>query len=108
MVNKIIEFCLENYRLILDLVSIVIVFIFFLVKKRSVNSILEAIYQCALLAILDAEKTDLKGKEKLEYAVSLVRKWILEKYPKLDFNKYLSITRNTIEIILSTPQKKGD
>lgn len=104
----VINFCLENYRLILDLLSIVIVIVFFIIKKKPVNSILEAIYQCALLAILDSEKTDLKGKEKLEYAVHLVNKWLGEKYPNLDLNRYHYLIVNTIEIILSTPQKKGE
>lgn len=106
--KEILNFCLENYRLILDLVSIVVLIVFFIIKKKPVNSILEAIYQCALLAIIDTEKTELKGKDKLEYAVHLVNKWLGEKYPNLDLNRYQYLITNTIEIILSTPQKKGE
>lgn len=106
--EKILKFCLENYRLILDLLSILIVIVFFIIKKKPVNSILEAIYQCCLLGILESEETGLKGKAKLNYAVDLVNKWLTSRFPKLDFNKYRYLIVNTIEIILSTPQKKGE
>ena len=106
--EKVIDFCLQNYRLILDLVSIIVVIVFFIIKKKPVNSIVEAIYQCALLAIIDTEKTDLKGKDKLEYALHLVNKWLGEKYPNLDLKRYQYLITNTIEIILTTPQKKGE
>lgn len=104
----ILEFIKTYWREILDVIAFVGALVLFIVKKKPVNSIIEVLDHACLLAVQDAEKTTYKGEEKLLYAVSLVYQWLEAKYPKLDVNRYKQIIVNTIEIILSTPQKKGE
>ena len=106
--KEVLHFILENYRLIIEICVAILWIVLLIVKKKPVNSIIEILDHACLLAIQDAEKTELKGKEKLTYAIELVCRWLQDRYPKLDFKRYLPLIENTIEIILSTPQKKGE
>ena len=105
-IDWILNFIRENYRLIIDALAIIIAFIILIVRKRPVKAIMSSIYNAAILAVIAAEKTGLKGSDKLDYAISIVREELLKQFPKLDVNRYVSTITYVIESILTCPQKK--
>lgn len=102
------QFIVEYWELLLSAVTLIVSVIVLIVKKRPVTELTTAIYQCCVLAIGEAEKTDYKGDRKLQFAVDLVSTLLKARWPDIDVNKYVNLIVNTIESILSTPQKKGE
>lgn len=110
--NKVLEFVIENKELIADAVAIVVAIVLFIIKKKPIK-VLSTIKELGLrllpFLINDAEKTELKGEDKKDYVFAhLIQAFVDEGYdPKLieQDSKYWF---NEIEVILSTPQKKGE
>lgn len=101
-----LEFVKNNYRLFIDVVAIVFGIILLIVRKRSIKDILTYIYNYSISAILSAEETELKGENKLAFAMKLVKDSLKAKFPEIDVNKYSKVIQFTIEELLLTPQKK--
>lgn len=101
-----LKFLVENWRLFVEVIIFLITLIVCLIRKRPVSDIKSAIYSFCELAIKEAEKTDYKGCQKLQFAVDLVNSLLRSKWPSLDVKPYFTSIVSTIEGILSTPQKK--
>ena len=98
-----------NYRLIIDVVAVIIALVFLIIRKKPVNSLLEQLMQYCLEAVLYVERLpDIKGDEKLAAAVAFVSDEMLKQYPDLDITRYKKTIVSCIELILKTPQKKGE
>lgn len=109
--NKVIEFILQNKEIIADIIAIFVAVVLFIIKKKPVK-VLSTIKELGLrllpFLINDAEKTELKGDDKKEYVFAhLVQAFVDDGYdPKL-IEQERKYWLNEIEVILSTPQKKG-
>lgn len=102
------NFICAHYEAIISFVLIIISVVVFILRKKPVDSILSSIFISAVQAVVVAETTDLKGLEKLNYAVGLVEANLKQNYPDLKVRSYYGFIVKVIEDILSTPQKKGD
>lgn len=100
---------LENWKLIVELLVLVTTLVLYIVRKRPVkvvDTIKEIICRLLPFAITEAEKTDLKGDDKKNYAIEVLAKVLCEM--DLDFTTdYQRFAGEQLEVILSTPQKKG-
>lgn len=101
-----LNFVRDHYRLIIDVVALLVCIVISCIRKRPVKAVMSAIYQSAIVGIIAAEKTGLKGSDKLDYAISIVREELLKQFPKLDVNRYVSTITYVIESILTCPEKK--
>ena len=108
-----IDFLRNNWKLILEAVVFVASVILFIVRKKPVkvvDTIKQMITQWLPGVVVAAENTNLKGENKMKYAVDLLYTLFASDYLTRDEfdNKYLAFIHSQIEAILSTPQKKGD
>lgn len=103
-----IDFLVKYWRLILEVILLIISVVVLVLKKKSINPIFQDIYEFALYAVNEVEKSPLKGAAKLDLAVSFVTESLQDKYPGLNVDCYIHFIEYAIELILSTPQKKGD
>ena len=98
------DFILTYWKQILDILSILVCLIFFILKKKPINSLEGILYRCCIFAVLDAENSGILGPEaKLNYALDYVRKYLADEYPILDFTRFKRLIVSYIELILSTP-----
>lgn len=101
------QFIFENWRLLLEAALVLISTILFIVRKRPVrvvDTLKETIIRLLPYCITLAEKAP-KG-EKLEKCLSLLAELLADMdYELDDFHKKFAAEQ--VEIILSTPQKKG-
>lgn len=104
--KDVLNWCIAHYRLIFDVVCILVVIIVAIVKRRPVNSIITCIWLLAVEAVNAAEVSGLKGQAKLEKAISYIRENLKNDFPDIDFNRYYFVAKKAIEDILTTPQKK--
>lgn len=106
--QEVYNWLLTNWRIVLEVVLLIVSVLIALFRKKPTEAILTAIYIGCVNAINSAECTKLKGKQKLEYAVGFVNKFLQECYPGINVGSHYGTIVRTIEEILSTPQKKGD
>lgn len=104
--REIFNFIYSHYEAILSVLTFVISVVILILRKKPVNNILVDINAYIFQGVLLAEKTDLKGNDKLNYAFNYVVDHLLADYPTLDISRYHKVILNGIELILSTPQKK--
>lgn len=106
--QELINLLITYWKPIVGLLFTITGFIIALLKKRPVTTIVDDIYQYAVKAINEVEKSGILGaSQKLAAAVQDVVYMLLKKYPTLDTDNYRQIIVQVIESILSTPQKKG-
>lgn len=102
------SFILENWRLIVDILSVIIVTIFFFIKKKpnKVIDTIKASISCVLPGLInEVEKTGLTGEEKKHLVLHLLTEFCLSHdVPLTDY--YKAFASKMIEDILSTPHKK--
>lgn len=107
------NFIKDNWKLILEIVVLIVSVVMFIVRKKPVK-VVDTIKQsiCTWLPgiVSAAEGSGLKGQDKLKYAIDLLYNVFVSDYLTRDEfdNKYLSFVTSQIEAILATPQKKGD
>lgn len=109
----IIDFVRNYWKEILDVLILVISLVFFILRKKpvKVSDTLKQLISSWLPGVINAaEKTDLKGSLKLDYAVNMVYDIFCSDYiTREEFDqRYLPFVKSQIEAILSTPKKKGD
>lgn len=103
---------MNNWRLIIDILSVIIVSIFFFIKKKPIKLIEgldEAIIRLLPPFINRAEETDLKGEDKKQYVMLRVIESLQALgYKDCDPVYVKSVISTMLELYLSTPQKKGE
>ena len=105
--REIFNFLTDNWQYIVAVFTLVVSVIISLIRKRPVTDVYSAIYQWCLVAIEMAENTDLKGSEKMDYALGFVVQAFKARYgsnTKLPCS--LAYIEMQIEQILELPQKK--
>lgn len=107
--QEVFNFVLANWRLVLEVVLLIVSVVIFIVKKKPVNALLEILMSKCLEAVLYVEHLPgIKGEEKLSAAVAFVSDEMLKLYPDIDIMRYKRTIVSFIELILKTPQKKGE
>ena len=106
--QEVFNFILSHYEPLLALAMFILSIVFCLVRKKPVNSILYSITEAAVMATQIVEKTELKGKEKLEKCLEIINVFLKKEFPNIDINSYRNTAISIIENILTTPQKKGE
>lgn len=115
------QFILENWRLIVDILSVIIVTIFFFIKKKPlkiVDSVKTAVI-AALPSIINRAENykdpfdpgrKLSGQEKFNIVLSACFSLMVDELgvDPASLPCYTSWLTQHIEDILSTPQKKGE
>ena len=101
------DFLLTYWREILAAIELIIVIVLYIVKKRPVqvlDTFRELILRLLPYCITKAEEQP-KGT-KLDFAIDLLKKVLAEMGYELS-GDYEKFAREQVEVILSTPQKKG-
>lgn len=110
--NVMIEFVKNYYREIIEVVAIIVSVIICCIRKKPVkvvDTVKEVIVRVLPAFIVQAEASGKKGADKLELVLALVRDFLKElDYGDDIFSQYLDFTKEQVELILATPQKKGD
>ena len=109
--KEFIKFICDNWKLILEASLLIASVVIWLFKKRPVkvvDTLKEVICRLLPSLICLSEKTDLKGSDKLQFVLDHLAKILKE----LDYGddviaQYLPFASEQVEVILSTPQKKG-
>lgn len=108
---EIINFIKAYWREILEVIAILISIVICCIKKKPVkvvDTLKEVIVRLLPGVILLAEKTELKGDDKLKFALDQLQEILREmKYDADIISQYLPFAVDQVELILSTPQKKG-
>lgn len=104
------EFIIEHYHELISLVSAVIVILITVFKKKVkiFGSIYEEILRIAPYWIQEVENSELKGEKKLNECVACIKAQLGTSYPGVNLDFYTKFIKQSVENILSTPQKKGD
>ena len=103
---------IQNYwRLILEACICIASFVFCLCRKKPikvVDTLKEVIVRVLPSLICAVEKTGLKGSDKLNFLLQELAKVLKElNYGDDVIAQYLPFAIEQVELILSTPQKKG-
>lgn len=107
--QEVFKWLLQYWRIVLEVVLLIASVVILIIKKKPVNTIMEALIELCISGVLYAERVPgIKGDQKLEEAISYVNDKLLETYPDLDISRYRGTIKACIELILKTPQKKGD
>lgn len=104
-----IDFIVKYYREIIDLLLVITSLVLFVVRKKPikvVDTLREVVIRLVPGAILAAEKQELKGDGKKTFALSVIRGVLTDM--GYDFtDELVEFASEQIEVVLSTPQKKG-
>lgn len=106
--QEIFNFLKENWQLIAAVITLIISVVIAIIRKRPVESIYADLYDVAIDACIEAEKSANKGVDKMCAAVSYACNKLSAIYPGINVNKYMTLIAVLIERILTTPQKKGE
>lgn len=108
------DFILTYWRQILDCASILFCVTFFILKKKPINFIdskRSEILEWLPGAICAAEKSGLKGEDKVLFVLKVLYDFMFPKFT-ISYDEFLNIyetfIRSHLEAILTTPQKKGE
>lgn len=115
--NQVINFILQNWRLIIEIITLIISIILFVLSKfkkigSSVSSeALLYVYQNLPDLIAHVEVPG-HGAEKLkvvlQLALELLQKYFGRSLTEDEVSHYSVVIKNNVEKILSTPTKKGE
>ena len=105
------EFIKNHFELIISVVLLVGSIVIASIRKKPIGSIAESIFNASIKAVkmveLDSKNYNkLDSKTKLEMAINYVYEILKVSYPDVDLSCYRNFIINSIEEILSTPQKK--
>lgn len=101
------DFLIQHWRLIISAGLFIVSFVLALVRKKPITNILSDIYECCIKAVKYVEESNIVGSDnKLARAILYVNELLVVIYPSFKLGSYDSVIKSTIEIILSTPQKK--
>lgn len=108
-----LDFFKNYWQVVLDAILVIISIILFVKKKKPIE-VIDTLKQLMTTwlpgVITSAEKSGLKGQDKLNYCINALYEVFVKDY--LSYSDFLKRYRdylvNQIEAILSTPQKKGD
>lgn len=108
-----VELFVEYWRVIVLVVLLIVNILISIFRRPKVlNTIVDAITNIAPNCIIEAERLYGAGNglKKLDYAYNLVCDYIRYRFniSQKDLSKYDRTIKDTIEKILSTPQKKGE
>ncbi len=109
--KQILEFLVKNWRLILEVVCALVALVLFICRKKPVkvlDTVKECISRLLPYVIKEAEKTDLKGEDKMVFALQTLYALLKDFGYEEVYNNYRDFAREQIELILSTPQKKEE
>ena len=108
------EFLFTYWRDILSVFVMLVTLVLWLIKKKPIKvvyTIKESILRLLPYCISEAEKlTGVTGADKKAFALDLLKKLLCEIYSlsgDQDLVTYLQFASEQVEVILSTPQKKG-
>lgn len=105
------QFFVNYWREILSAVALIVSIVLWIVRKKPVkvvDTIKEVIIRLLPALINGAEATGLTGKEKLKLVLDSLSKILIDfGYGDDVVNQYLPFAKEQVEVILSTPQKKG-
>ena len=105
--REIFNFIINHYEAILSVLTFIISVIILCLRKKPVSGIESIIYQFVGLAIRSAElNPELKGIDKLNFAVNYINQRLEFLYPDLNVDLYRPFIVSVIEDYLTTPQKK--
>lgn len=106
-----IEFLKDNYKLIIDIVLVIVATVIMCIKKKPVKVVDSAKETVCLLLpglINLAEASGLTGANKKTFVVQKLHECLLDLGYTSDCIEILEeFARDQVEVILSTPQKKG-
>ena len=112
--EEIISFIVSHWRLIAECCCAICALVLFIVKKKPVD-VVDGLYSALVKAIpgfivfAEQEVGAGKGDVKLQVVINLATAFINKLYPGLkDLSPYIEFVKNQVEVILSTPQKKGE
>lgn len=109
--QKVLDFIIQNWRLIVEIVFVLVALVLFICKKKPVkvlDTVKECISRLLPYVIKEAEKTDLKGEDKMVFALQTLYALLKDFGYEEVYNNYRDFAREQIELILSTPQKKEE
>lgn len=108
----IIEFFRNYWREILEIGTICISILICCLKKRPVkvvDTIKELILKVLPAYVISAESSGLKGADKLELVLNYLHEFLREMgYGDDIISQYLPYAKQQVELILTTPHKKGE
>lgn len=107
--DQIFEFIIENWKWLLE-IAFAIAGILVVVLKRKVkvfDSIKEIILSVLPAYISVAENSFDDGQVKKSFVLSSIQEFLENKFGNIDMDLYIDFIEDSIESILSTPQKKG-
>lgn len=107
--QKVLDFIIQNWRLLLEVFCAIIALVLFICRKKPVkvlDTVKECISRLLPYVIKEAEKTDLKGEDKMVFALQTLYALLKDFGYEEVYNNYRDFAREQIELILSTPQKK--
>jgi hypothetical protein len=112
--EKVITFIVDHWRLIADVCAALFCLVMFLLRKRPID-VVDGLYSSlnkvvpGFITYAESKYGAGKGTEKLDCVVDLAVAYINKLYPGLsDLSDYIEYVKNQVEVILSTPQKKGE
>lgn len=103
------EFIFENWRWLISLIIGLLSVILLVFKKKYKvysRSIPQFILEKLPMCIRTAERMFKAGPQKLDFVVSLVSDLLVQEFPQIMTSKYDDYIRDSVEAILSTPEKK--
>lgn len=107
--QEIYDFVRVYWKVILSVILFIVGFVLALVRKKPVSDIASLLYTWCIEAIKLVENSNTEGsRSKLNLAIKIVKTYFDLYYPNANFSLYEKTVENYIELILSTPQKKGD
>lgn len=105
------QFFVNYWREILSVVCLIVSTVLWIVRKKPVkvvDTLKELIVRLLPALINGAEATHLSGSEKLKMVLDSLSKILIDfGYGDDVVNQYLPFAKEQVEVILSTPQKKG-
>lgn len=106
--QEIFDFTVKNWQFVLSFLALCLSLIFSVIRKRPLevyDTIATVVLKNLPTFINLAEKTDLKGNDKVIYVMNLFKQLFISH--GMNFNEnYQQLAEKAIEDILSTPQKK--
>lgn len=110
-INEFVKFCQTYWREIVDVSVLIISVIICLIRKRpcinKMDEIKEDVLQVLPIFIKGIEKPG-NGESKKNQVIELCKNFVKKKF-KIDCPQdVMDLVENQIEVILSTPQKKGN
>lgn len=107
----ILDFIKTYWREILEVLALLVSIVICCIRKKPVkvvDTIKEIIVRVLPAFIIKAEASDKKGADKLSLVLDLMKGFLKEmSYGDDVVSQYLPFIKEQVELILSTPQKKG-